>query len=313
MFLLALILGNGICLLSAHELWARGASAGNAEVLLTADSLHDYARDRFNAGDYETAIFEFKRFVYFFPDHARTDGALFHIGQSYFSLGRYDAALSYYEKTVDGFPDSKFALQSRFQISRCYFRMNDPDAAMQTLYQLSKTSRKQAVKDKAFYRLAWLSLKDGRIGQARSWLDRISPAGRRTHSVTKLLAQIDELNALPRKSPFLAGVLSIIPGGGYLYCGRYQDAFIAFGLNAALMGAAYESFDNDLEVLGGVITLVDLGFYVGSIYGGIASAHKYNRAAYNQYIADIKAERFSLGISDRADTPGLLLSFTYRW
>ena len=43
-----------------------------------------------------------------------------------------------------------------------------------------------------------------------------------------------------------AGILSIIPGTGHLYCGRYKDATLAFILNTAMIYAACEAFDNHL-------------------------------------------------------------------
>ncbi len=316
LFLLVLLLpGCWAWLLNAGEAKAgdRPGYSSQCQSFCKADALFGYAMDRFETGDYETAVFEFKRFVYFFPDHARTDAAFFHIARSHFRTGRYEAALGYYQKTVQKFPDSEFAEKSRFQISRCYFRMNDPDAAMQTLYRLSQTSQDRAVRDKAFFRMAWFSLELAKPGQARTWLDRLSPEGRRSLPVAGLLEKMDKIDSLPRKSPFLAGLASVIPGGGYLYCGRYQDAAVAFGINAALMGAAYESWDNDLEVLGGVITLVELGFYGGSIYGGISSAHKANRAVYRQFIRDLKREGFSAELSAMPNEPGVRLSFTYRW
>lgn len=315
LFLLVLLLGGGIWLLNTGEVQARdrAESSSDPKTFCTAEALFDYASDRFEAGDYETAVFEFKRFVYFFPEHPRSDAAFFHIARCRFRQGRYDAALPYYEKTVQKFPESEFAVKSIFQISRCYFRMNDPDAAMETLYRLSQTTQDRAVRDKAFFRMAWFSLELEKPGQARAWLDRISPAGRRSLPVASLLEEMDEIDSLPRKSPLLAGLASVIPGGGYLYCGRYQDAAVAFGINAALMGAAYESWDNDLEVLGGVIALIELGFYGGSVYGGISSAHKANSAVYRQFIRDLEKEGFSAELSAMPDEPGLLLSFTYRW
>jgi len=73
-------------------------------------------------------------------------------------------------------------------------------------------------------------------------------------------------------------MLSVIPGAGYLYLERYQDALISLLVNTALIFAAYEAFDNDLYVLGGIISFVELGFYAGNIYGATTSAHKINRS-----------------------------------
>jgi len=323
------LLTSAVLLASAAAAGAQEAASPNEHLpIMSADALFDYAADRFAAGDHETALYEFKRFVHFFPRDARIAKAYFRLGQSAFHLSRYDAALSYYRRIVSRFPESETALNARFQISRCYLRKNDPEAAMGNLYQLAEKSRKPAVKDKAYYQLAWICLETARVGQARAFLERIGPAGEKTYAVDAMLAQLDRIDSLHRKSPFWAGLFSIVPGGGYLYCGRYQDAAIAFGLNAVLMAAAWESFDNDLEVLGSTIALVDAGFYAGSIYGGISSAHKYNRARYDAFINQLKAdelknEGFSINLSlgglgppdapSSSRKPGVLLSLDYRF
>ncbi|MFO7838845.1 MAG: tetratricopeptide repeat protein [Desulfosalsimonadaceae bacterium] len=278
-----------------------------------ADQLFDYARRCFMQEDYESAVYEFRRFLHFFPDEPRADAANFYISRSYFRMERYEKALSAYRKTARKYPESKYATRSRFAVARCYQRLNDPQAAKEVLYQLIRKAGQRSVRDKARYRLAWIFLEKGNTGHARSWLARISPAGRRTYPVDELLAEMEKTDTLDRKSPVLAGIFSIIPGGGYLYCGRYQDAAVAFFVNAALMGASYESFESDLEVLGSLLALVDLGFYSGSIYGGISSAHKYNRAEYRRFIEEVKSRHFSAGLIRSQGSKAFELSFHLRF
>lgn len=323
-----LYLVSVVLLTSAAAAGAQEAAPSKPLPAISADALFDYAADRFAAGDYETALYEFKRFVHFFPRDARIAKVYFRLGQSTFHLGRYDDALSCYRKIVSRFPESEYAIQSRFQISRCYLRKNDPDAAMGNLYQLAEKSEKPEIRDKAYYHLAWICFETAKVGQARAFLEQIRPAGKKTYAVDAMLAKLDQIDSLERKSPFWAGIFSIVPGGGYLYSGRYQDAAIAFGLNAVLMAAAWESFDNDLEVLGSTIALVDAGFYAGSIYGGISSAHKFNRARYDAFINqlkedELKNEGFSINLSlgglrppdapPIIRKPGLMLSLNYRF
>jgi hypothetical protein len=93
---------------------------------------------------------------------------------------------------------------------------------------------------------------------------------------------------IPRKNPQVAGFLSILPGGGYFYCERYQDALVAFLLNGALIVASWEAFDQGNPALGGIIAAVEFGFYAGNIYGGIASAHKYNNRKTHDFIESLK-------------------------
>lgn len=295
------------------NLWAETSSSADSVPILSADAQFSYAIERFENSDYQTAIVEFKRFVHFFAKDPRANGALYHIGLCYFRLAKYDAALKYFRKTLDKYPDSKFALESRFRISRCYFRMNDPDAAERTLLKIIEASEKRTTRDRARYRLGWLCLETARLGQAQTWFDRMTPSGKSVYQVAALEKGIDRMGDLPGKSPVLAGAFSIIPGGGYLYCGRYKDATIAFFINAALMGAACESFDNGLEILGGLISLIDLGFYAGSIYGGISSAHKFNRSAYEQAVEDLKAHTQPPNFSATHQKSGLEITFGYRF
>ena len=95
----------------------------------------------------------------------------------------------------------------------------------------------------------------------------------------------------------MAGFLSILPGGGYFYCERYQDALVAFLLNGALILASWEAFDQGNPALGGVIAAVEFGFYAGNIYGGIASAHKYQRPKTHEVLLNTLKENARIGVS----------------
>jgi hypothetical protein len=74
------------------------------------------------------------------------------------------------------------------------------------------------------------------------------------------LIELDKKLPIKRKNPTTAGLLSIIPGAGHLYCERKRDALISFFLNGAMIYAAYEAFDHDLDVLGGIITFFELWY-----------------------------------------------------
>ena len=117
---------------------------------------------------------------------------------------------------------------------------------------------------------------------------------------------------MTQKSPALAGTLAVIPGAGYLYCGRYKDALIALLVNGGLIWAAYESFSNDLYALGSVITFVEIGFYAGNIIGSVASAHKYNRKNEQQWIKHLR-QRLKVSLGSRPETRGIELSLRYTY
>jgi hypothetical protein len=104
----------------------------------------------------------------------------------------------------------------------------------------------------------------------------MTPSSRDERRIAQLDNALMQAADLPLKKPALAGTLSIIPGAGQLYCGRYEDALAAFLVNGALAWASYESFDNDLNALGGLLAFVGAGFYVSNVYGALSSAHKFN-------------------------------------
>jgi len=46
--------------------------------------------------------------------------------------------------------------------------------------------------------------------------------------------------------------------------------------------AAFEAFDNDNEVLGGILCLFEIGLYGGNIYNAVNHAHRHNQKLYDE-------------------------------
>ena len=53
----------------------------NPVLILRPDKQFNYAQDLFSAKDYLTAVIEYKRFIYFFPEDKRVELAMFQVGQ----------------------------------------------------------------------------------------------------------------------------------------------------------------------------------------------------------------------------------------
>jgi hypothetical protein len=69
---------------------------------------------------------------------------------------------------------------------------------------------------------------------------------------------------------------------------KAPSALISFLLKGALIFAAYEAFDEDLEGFGAVIAFFELGFYSENIYSAVSSAHRYNRDEKNRFLDSLK-------------------------
>jgi hypothetical protein len=180
---------------------------------------------------------------------------------------------------------------------------------------LDRAARKADNSDnrvKAFYRAGWVLLETGQWEKARWYFQQITKDHQARYRVMDLNTALADATKIPQKSPALAGTLSVIPGGGYLYCNRPKDALMAFLLNGGLIWAAVEAFHNKSPALGTVISFVEAGFYAGNIYGGISSAHKYNERQKKKFIDGLR-ENTRISLSGSMETPrlGILLQKSF--
>ena len=279
------------------------ARAGN-QVVLDADQQYQYAELCFGRGDYETATGEYKRFMHFFPEDARVEKAMFGIAMSDYHRERFKEAIAAFTQAENRFPDTPLSIRAAFMISRCYLRLKDTGNALITLHNLLAHTNDTDVRDEALDAMAWIYIERGEFEKAKSFFQKISLKNQGRYAVNMLSTEIEKDVLIPRKDPQTAGFLSILPGGGYFYCERYQDALVAFLLNGALILAAWEAFDQGNPALGGVIAAVEFGFYAGNIYGGIASAHKFNDKKTQGFIDSLK-EKAQIGFSGARGGLGL--------
>lgn len=294
-------------------------SAQNS-IQLNADMQLDYADHCFDNQDFKTAVSEYKKFIYLFKDDDRAAFAEYKIGLSFFHDKSYIDALNVFTNILDQKGATDTGILSAFMISRCYQMVRNYPSAINNLIYLKQSTDNADLADKIYYQLGWLYLETGDFIRARSAFSSISIVNQTEYDTEKLNAHLNAHAEIPQRNPIAAGILSIIPGGGYLYCGRYQDALTAFLVNGALIYGAYECFDEDLYALGGMIAALEVGFYAGNIYGGVSSAHKYNQSRKNEFVQGLK-NRFNpdvhsglnLDLSMRIQSKGILLGMTYRF
>lgn len=266
---------------------AHATSDERSGLFITADMQFDYAQALFEQEDFIAAQVEFKRFIHFFRKDPRRERADYTAGVALFRSGQYYEAAKRFDTIIRQSKDidSPWARKSCFMQSQAFEAMGNTGYAQVVLQNYLKLTRDTDTKDRIYLELARMHIQNtatpgkDELDNARKNLILISPEKQQEYNVTQQLESIDNAMNAPTKSPVLAGILAIIPGGGMLYCERYKDAFISFCFNTGLIWAAYTAFDNDNPALGGVITFVETGFYSGNIYGSITAAHKYNKAA----------------------------------
>lgn len=281
-------------------------------MLIDADRQFEFAEHYFESRQYSRAVDEFKRFVYFFPGDIRVEQAMFNIGMSNFLNRRYSEAVEDFQALIDRFELDALSVKSYFMIGESHMELGAPGAAVIALNNLATVSSGVDVRDEAYYRIGWVYIETASWENARHYFSKISPSNRGKYKLLELSENLDREKSIPGKDPSLAGLLSIVPGGGFAYCERYRDALVAFLLNGALIYAAYEAFDADNPALGAVIGFVEVGFYGGNIYGAVGSAHKYNMEKTGQFIEEIKERhKMKLSAAFGRDRVGVALRYEF--
>jgi len=276
------------------------------DLVINPDQQLRFAMDYFKQSQYEKAIAEFERFIYFFPDHKMADNAKYHIGLSYFHSGRFKEAVEPLSDIVEKSTDQDLIARAHFRLSETFVSLGDHQTAVKVLNHLTETNNNILIIDEAHYRAGWIYLQLNDMETARRRFQMISSQNQDLFRMRTMDEELSREKLFPEKNPRLAGFLSIIPGAGFAYCERYQDALVAFLLNAGLILAAYESFDNGNEALGGVIAFVGTGFYAGNIYGAVSSAHKYNLASRQRFLENLK-NKTQVTLSAAPERQGIVL------
>ncbi|MFY9943534.1 MAG: tetratricopeptide repeat protein, partial [Desulfobacterales bacterium] len=254
---------------------APALAAGNT-LQLSADDQFRFAQEAAAGGAYTQAVFEFRRFVHFFPRDPRVGEARLAIGRALFMDRQFREAIGAFNEVLEK-EGVRLAETARLEISAAHLALGETRAAVQALDELLSVTGDDDLKDQVWLQVGWIYLDQGEFAAARQAFARVRPESRVKLGIGELEKGLERTDDLPRKSPAAAGIFSLVPGGGYLYTGLKRDALVAFLVNGAFAAAAWEAFDNDLPVLGGILTTVGLGFYSGNIYGGVNSAHKFNR------------------------------------
>ena len=256
---------------------AASAQAARA-LIIDADAQLEYAKSLLKRGENDAAAAELDRFIHFFPDDPRVPQARFDQATAHFKAGRYNEAENRFRHLANETDrDDALAAEAFFMLSRCHARQGQREQSVLDLHNLMMVSDDADTLDRARYEIGWLYVDQARWERAGGAFDAISEPNRQRMGIPALSASLSQSDAISRRDPTTAGVLSIIPGGGQLYCGRYQDALAAFLINTGLIWASWEAFDKDQPALGSVLGFVEFGFYAGNIYGAISGAHKYNR------------------------------------
>lgn len=232
-----------------------------------------FARSLDAEGDYYRAIGEYKRFLYLYPDSPLADEARFAIGRAYVHGEQPDAAEAHFLSLAVLSPEWKDRAQLELGWAR--YASGRSEAAILSLRSFLRWTGSQspADTDRARYLLGWALLAEDRGEEALDAFTSVSSL----HEKGPLTEAARRWPALPRKSPVLAGLLSIVPGAGHLYIGEPLVGLAALGWNGLFSFALYESIRRDQVGFAVLLGALEMIWYSGTIFGAVSGAQKYNR------------------------------------
>ena len=260
------------------------------------ENVHKFADFLYEQGDYLRAVGEYQRYLFSLSEESEESEQIrYKIALCYRFAGENEQAIRNFEMLLRSRPQSQLASRAYYQIGATYFLMDQFEQSTQFLRETLPhiTDAQQYVEAEQLIGLSYLMQKQwseaGGVFKALQGSDVI--AIREKALVYQGYAEAGI--HLPRRSPFLAGVLStIVPGAGRLYTGRIGDALTSL-LTVGIAGwQAYDGFHRDgiSSAKGWTLGTLCGIFYIGNIYGSVISARVYNQVVEDEFLATISVE-----------------------
>jgi len=241
-----------------------------------------YADTLFDEGDFDAAILEFKRYLFYHPQSDVLDYARYRIGQSHYYNRRPADAQKSLERLLKDYQLSPFRFHARFMLGKTFMDSKNFARARNEFRLITASNEDKKLSAQAQYTLAWSYLFE------RDWYSAIAefrqvaqfqpdrPLSQKAeHLADTTLAS----TRLPRKSPTLARWMSIfLPGSGQIYAGKTTNGLISTVLNASLIYLIVDSIRDKRYVDTVGIYVIGGRFYWGNIHNAVQGALEYNRS-----------------------------------
>ncbi len=302
-----------LCLfmLGALLLWAFPVPAQSEKILIDSNEQYQFAQQTLEKGEYQRAVVEFERFIHFFPESDKVPQARYYVGLAYLKGKQYESARKALNKVYETYPGKLIGGKALLLIGESYYQQGFSEEAGMYFRRVIQEYPLPKFKSAAYYRLGWSQLLSNRWLEASDSFKKVEQGSPLYPSALDLTEMSLKGEQLSYKSPTTAGFMAIIPGLGHVYTKRYKDGMVAFLLNGLTIWAAVEAFDEDLDVLGGLLTALEVGWYSGNIYSAVNSAHKYNRKVRDDFRRSL-TDRFNIEITSTKNVPlGLSLKIAF--
>ncbi len=243
---------------------------------LTEDSrLFHFAETLQSEGDYDRAITEYRRLLFYFPNSRFQKQALKSLFHCYYKAKQYLIAIHWGQDILSkdvGLTDES---ELKFFIGASYFKLDNFPLA-RNYFAEAATRDNGVIKEKSILSQGLSYAKEASWEDAEKSFAGISLDSKFSDNARKCRKLCQEGKKLGLRNPTTAGVLAIIPGLGYLYDGYKQSALSSFIVNGLFIWSTFEAFRKDNQGVGIMLGILSFGWYAGNIYGSVISAQRRN-------------------------------------
>ena len=266
-----------------------------------SDPALDLGNHLFALGDYDAAITEYKRFLFFDANHPQAGGVQFKIGLAYRAQEWWTEAVEAMIAAVQLTTETEFQAERRVELAVTLIASGAYDLALVELIKVDMQSQSAQLRQRARFLRGVAYLYQFKWKQARSvfqvYFDGIPNTARVAAEVDSLFS---EAINLPKKSEKTARLLStFLPGLGQTYAEDWKNGVNALLLNGVLgyvtLDAAIKRNYDDA-----VLSFFFLfhRYYSGNRYRAAEAAQTFNDRENRRHvekILQVLATRFAQG------------------
>ena len=232
-------------------------------------------------GNYDAAITEYKRFLFFHPDEIRAAEAYRKIGLAYRAQGLLQEAISAMQNAVQYAPNNKEKSKYQVELAVTLIASQNYDLARLELIRVTIRTPSGPLYERALFLQAVAYIYQFRWEEAREVL--------KDYTKDAILDKLfDKAANLPRKSTRVAKVFSaILPGAGQVYAGNWRGGLNALALNSVLGYIVVDTVLDKHYVDAALWAhFIFLKYYLGNFYQAGKAVNEFNentsrRAAEN--------------------------------
>jgi TM2 domain-containing membrane protein YozV len=203
-----------------------------------------------------------------------SDTILYKIGKSYSIIGNTDKALNYFSSIQS---NSSLLKNAVLEEARIFYITEDSYSLNKIVNDVDTSSIELKKILIAFY------LKTNLLNNVNNGLFLFND-----DDIIRLKIFYERRKNPTYKSEVIAGVLSaIIPGSGKIYTENYGDGITAFILTGIFSYLAYDNFKHSHQFRAYLFSGLAAGFYLGNIYGSVASAQIFNAKVDFNFLNDL--------------------------